>query len=69
MTEKKHEINMTIIYYSKANNGGMAYRELDALLLKKGYKIENFQHTLEVIEWLKKGLILKMDMIKANQAR
>lgn len=50
MTEKKHEINMTIIYYSKANNGGMAYRELDALLLKKGYKIENFQHTLEVIE-------------------
>lgn len=50
MTEKKHEINMTIIYYSKANNGGMAYRELDNLLLKRGYKIEKFQHTLEELK-------------------
>lgn len=47
MTEKKHEVIMKITYFSKANNGGEAHRELDALLLKHGYKLEKFEHNIK----------------------
>lgn len=47
MTKNRHKVTMTVIYYSKANNGGEAHRELDELLLSKGYKIEEFEHNIE----------------------
>lgn len=42
----QHKVILEVTYYSKANNGGRTYRELDALLLSKGYKMENFEHKL-----------------------
>lgn len=46
MTEKRHKITLEVIYYSTANNGAKAYRELDKLLLNSGYKIEKFEHKI-----------------------
>lgn len=46
MTKNRHKITMSIIYYSKANNGGETYWELDELLLSRGYRIEKFEHKL-----------------------
>lgn len=46
MTKNRHEVIMTIIYYSEENNGGKAYKELEELLLDRGYKLEQFEHNL-----------------------
>lgn len=41
---EKHEVILTVIYYSEVKNGNKAHEELDELLLSKGYKLINFEH-------------------------